>query len=138
MRQVLEAESLAQAQLVANLLSDNDIPAIVQGDVLSGAAGALPFWSNAGPGVWVVHDTDVEKALALLDREMQSLGPRKCPRCGYDLRATMEARCPECGGEYRPAPGHWICEKCGERLEGQFGECWRCGASRPNSSSDAG
>ena len=25
----------------------------------------------------------------------------------------------------------WICDSCGEELEGQFTECWKCGASRP-------
>jgi len=30
-----------------------------------------------------------------------------------------------------PAPGpEWICT-CGERLGGQFSQCWRCGADRP-------
>jgi len=29
--------------------------------------------------------------------------------------------------------GHerWTCAKCGETLEGQFTECWKCGASHP-------
>jgi hypothetical protein len=31
-------------------------------------------------------------------RRLQGL----CPQCGYDLRATLEARCPECGAD-RPA-----------------------------------
>ncbi len=25
----------------------------------------------------------------------------------------------------------WICPECGERLEGQFGSCWQCAASKP-------
>jgi hypothetical protein len=25
----------------------------------------------------------------------------------------------------------WTCDSCGEVMEGQFSECWRCGASRP-------
>ena len=28
------------------------------------------------------------------------------------------------------APG-WTCNVCGEEIEGQFTECWKCGASRP-------
>lgn len=24
----------------------------------------------------------------------------------------------------------WTCAACGERLEGQFDSCWRCGAER--------
>jgi Putative prokaryotic signal transducing protein len=31
-----------------------------------------------------------------------------------------------------PASGPaWTCARCGERLEPQFAQCWRCGASRP-------
>jgi hypothetical protein len=25
----------------------------------------------------------------------------------------------------------WICDSCGEEIEGQFTECWKCGSSRP-------
>lgn len=25
----------------------------------------------------------------------------------------------------------WTCEACGEEIEGQFTECWKCGKSRP-------
>ena len=25
----------------------------------------------------------------------------------------------------------WKCESCGEEIEGQFTECWKCGESRP-------
>jgi len=26
----------------------------------------------------------------------------------------------------------WRCPRCGERIEGQFSECWNCGAPRPD------
>jgi hypothetical protein len=26
-----------------------------------------------------------------------------------------------------PAAGPWICGDCGEEMEGQFTQCWRCG-----------
>lgn len=26
----------------------------------------------------------------------------------------------------------WTCDSCGEEIEGQFSECWNCGASRPD------
>jgi hypothetical protein len=26
----------------------------------------------------------------------------------------------------------WVCAECGENLEGQFEQCWKCGAARPN------
>ena len=27
----------------------------------------------------------------------------------------------------------WKCDSCGEEIEGQFTECWKCGESRPSS-----
>jgi hypothetical protein len=24
----------------------------------------------------------------------------------------------------------WVCPSCGEKLEGQFGSCWKCGVNR--------
>ena len=35
--------------------------------------------------------------------------------------------------ETRPKehPPPWKCPKCGEKVEGQFSECWKCGAKRP-------
>ncbi|MDD2309257.1 MAG: DUF2007 domain-containing protein [Desulfuromonadaceae bacterium] len=26
----------------------------------------------------------------------------------------------------------WVCGSCGEEIEGQFTECWKCGSSRPS------
>jgi len=26
----------------------------------------------------------------------------------------------------------WKCDSCGEEIEGQFTECWKCGESRPS------
>ncbi|HLI56062.1 MAG TPA: DUF2007 domain-containing protein [Actinomycetota bacterium] len=35
-------------------------------------------------------------------------------------------------GAGEPDPrGPWECPGCGERLEAQFTECWKCGADRP-------
>jgi glutamate-1-semialdehyde aminotransferase len=38
-----------------------------------------------------------------------------------------------CEAWQRPPAGFrepWVCRQCGERLEGQFTECWKCGSSR--------
>lgn len=26
---------------------------------------------------------------------------------------------------------HWLCRRCGERVDGPFEQCWNCGADRP-------
>ncbi len=30
-----------------------------------------------------------------------------------------------------PAWRHWVCHGCGERIDGPFESCWRCGALMP-------
>lgn len=30
-----------------------------------------------------------------------------------------------------PPHRHWSCAGCGERIDGPFEQCWRCGASMP-------
>ena len=34
------------------------------------------------------------------------------------------------GEDAAPAGGPWTCPACGESLEPQFFQCWRCGAAR--------
>lgn len=53
--------------------------------------------------LWVENDADYPAAIALLE-EWQH--PTRVP--GAD----------------------WTCSRCGERLEGQFSKCWKCGTRR--------
>ena len=60
---------------------------------------------QALPELWMLDDAHVEPARALL-------------------------------AEIRRAPArHWVCEACGERVDGPFEQCWNCGAMMPGSSS---
>ena len=31
-----------------------------------------------------------------------------------------------------PPHRRWVCTSCGERIDGPFGQCWRCGADAPD------
>jgi rubrerythrin len=57
--------------------------------------------------VWVTDDAQFERADALLVSFLRGDHAR----------------------EFRDQ--NWRCPKCGENLEGQFTECWSCGARRP-------
>jgi len=46
-----------------------------------------------------------------------------------DARAA-EALLAEFLRPQRPASEVWCCPSCGEKLEGQFTACWRCGGGR--------
>jgi len=102
MRQLYEASDRFEAQRLVDYLQDFDIPAVVLGDYLSGAAGDLP--ANIFPVVWVVKDLHWSRAKALME----------------DFLALSDV--PE---------QEWVCEDCGEKVEGVFAVCWNCGSKKP-------
>jgi hypothetical protein len=55
------------------------------------------------PEIWILEDADFSKASELRDRVTR-------------LPTVSQTS--------------WTCPGCGERLEGQFGSCWKCGRSR--------
>jgi hypothetical protein len=89
---------------LASVLEEQGIACVVRNAYLGGAAGELPP-TECWPEIWVADERDLARAEGLL-REV--LNEAAAPR-------------PE-----------WTCPACGERIEGQFGECWHCGASRPD------
>lgn len=108
MKQVYLAEDPVEAHIVVELLKAEGIAATVQGEHLFAIRGVVPL---DYPTVWVVDEDDYERA-----RELA---------LEYDRgRYTAQE-----GGA--PPPQPWICPQCGERIEGQFGLCWQCGAERP-------
>lgn len=85
-----------------NVLESCGVPATLRNQWLGGGAGDLPP-TECWLELWVERDADAQRAADLLAAE---LGP---------------------GLSAGPA---WRCPACGEVVEGQFTECWRCGASR--------
>ena len=99
MRRLYEAADRFEAQRLVDFLQEHDIPTVVLGDYLSGAAGELP--ANIFPSVWLVEDRHWFMASALL----------------------KEFDPPDSAG--RDA---WRCPVCGETVEGTFEVCWNCGS----------
>jgi hypothetical protein len=100
MKKVFVAQHPTEAHLVKGLLESHGIAAEVQGESLFGARGEAPITADTLPSLWVLDDSQVEKAIQI-------------------LRVREE-------GE------PWQCAGCGEAIERQFGNCWRCGAERPD------
>ena len=142
MRKVFTAANPEEATFVQQMLEGAGVRAVVQGSSLWGVVGELPPW-NIGPTVWVGDDDDFERASALLSEHMDRPTPTHCENCGYDLTGLPEPRCPECGQAFhrpapRPEPGPaWECPKCGEKIEGQFSACWKCGHEQVTSVADS-
>jgi hypothetical protein len=106
MKQVYMAENPVEAHMVVDLLGAEGIAAVVQGENLFAIRGVVPI---SYPTVWVVDDEDYGRGRALA--------------LEYDRGQYSEVH---------PARrGPWTCSTCGEVSEGQFDQCWQCGAARP-------
>ena len=103
MRKVHTAESTIEIAHLRNVLESEGIACIVRNDRLAGVIGEIPF-VECWPELWVVESGQELRARGLLE----------------------QARRPH------PTGNPWICPRCGERIEAQFSECWRCaGAAEP-------
>ena len=97
------ASNAMEAHLVANLLQQQAVPATVIGEVLAAAQGGLPPTPETQPSVWVPTE-NLDDAREIVESYMRA--------------------------DVAPAGPAWTCPACGEMIEGQFGQCWRCGAER--------
>jgi hypothetical protein len=103
MKLIYTAKHPTEAHLIRGMLEADGIRAVVRGDQLYGAYGELPVL----PTVWVMEDTLAAHAGRLIVEFLSGAAARKY---GHE---------------------RWSCAQCGETLEGQFTECWKCGAGRP-------
>ena len=101
MKLFLRCLDIFEAQHKANLLRSAGIRAEVRNTFLTGAVGDIPF-IEAGPQIWIDPRESEEVARTII----------------------LEA-------EQAPTGPDWTCESCGEAIEGQFAQCWNCGAPRP-------
>ena len=85
-----------------SILLEAGIACLVRNRYLGGAIGELPL-NEAWPEIWVIDDTDSERAESLI-----------------------------AAAEQPPASAApaWRCEVCDESIEAQFSACWRCGRAR--------
>jgi len=99
-RKVYTAESVIEIAHLRNVLESAGIACEVRNDRLGGVVGEIPF-VECWPELWVRHSGDVLRARGLIDDAL------------------------------RPASGAetWVCPGCGERIEPQFTQCWRCAAA---------
>lgn len=96
MRKIHTAESLIEIAHLRNVLQSAGIPCQIRNDRLMGALGEIPF-VDCWPELWLEDERDALAAKGLID------------------------------GELRPSLREpWICQHCGESIEGQFSDCWRC------------
>ena len=93
------ADNPVEVGFVRGLLEAEGIETRVQSMELWTAAVEIYFAEGARPSVWVKKPR-LEQAREILRQS--------------DRRGEAE---------------DWICDRCGESLEGQFTACWRCGGT---------
>ena len=118
MQPVYTARDEMDANFVQGLLRQEGIEALVQGQALGSAWGTMPLSAESLPTVWV-EDGDVERARPLIETYRQT------DRANADESVADRAR------------STWACPNCGERVEEQFTQCWKCGHARPAGSEGA-
>jgi hypothetical protein len=104
MKQLHVARHAIEAHSIRGFLAAQGIKAEVRGEYLTSGWGELPVDVCS---VWVADNAHYPRAHELLVAFLSGSLAR------------------EHRGE------RWDCSGCGEKLEGQFTECWSCGAERP-------
>jgi len=105
MKNVYSSPHLFLVHHFKTILEAHHIPCIIRNVYLSGAAGELPP-TEVWPVLCVEDDRDLVRAEQIVQQELTSFA-----------------------SEY---PG-WTCTRCGESIEGQFQQCWNCGADKDDS-----
>lgn len=108
MKRVFVARHPIEAHLVLGILESEGIVAEVRGEALSWALGEIPITMDSLPSVWVLDDSQADRAAALVIRYEQKHEP---------LQTTGR---------------QWRCPECGEMIDPQFTSCWQCGAEGPS------
>lgn len=103
MKKVYSSDNFLLIGHLRQVLENHHIECIAKNEYLIGGAGELPP-TECWPELWVAEDFQYEKAKELIESFLA-------------IGQASEAA--------------WRCPSCGERLEGQFTECWNCGGSRP-------
>lgn len=103
MKPVYTARHITDAHLICGYLRSHGLAAEVRGEYLAGGIGELPAGLCK---VWLANDADFARADALVKQFLRG------------------------DSAHHVATG-WRCAQCGEHLEGQFTDCWHCGAGRP-------
>ena len=96
-----------QAHFLKQLLAQEGIAAVIEGEELSQVAGGLGTLAAMRPRLLVPEELAGRAGEVLAEYEERS-------------RATPV---------WRSEP--WVCPRCGEEVEGQFTMCWACEAERP-------
>ena len=102
MQKIFSSPNLGLVAHLKNILENENIACLMKNFYLTGGAGELPP-TECWLELWVIDETQLNDAQRLI-KENQTI----------------------------PATGKpWQCSNCGEQLEAQFTQCWKCGSNQP-------
>jgi hypothetical protein len=102
MKRIYSAKDPLMIGHLNNVLATFGIKCVTRKLDLISAAGELPP-IECWPELWVIDDDKANRARSILKKTLAPLASVKKP---------------------------WSCAGCGEKIEGQFSECWNCGCDR--------
>ena len=103
MKKVWTADNQGNAHILKGLLESQGIDAFVQGEQGFARRGVGASMANY-PTVWIKNDSQEEAAL----------------KTARDFEKDKASE---------PEGEPWTCKKCGETIEPQFSDCWKCSGS---------
>ena len=101
MKIVYSAENSMEVGLIKGMLEQDGIACLVKNQNLSGAMGEIPPL-ECWPELWITNDNDLIRATYIVESALTPISNSTVP---------------------------WVCV-CGEKIEGQFTGCWKCGEER--------
>jgi hypothetical protein len=115
LKKVYVARGLGDAHVLCGILESNDIRAVLRGDEFMPLQGVGLFCPETRPSVWVLEDEDFPQAFKIA-REYSGCSRQERQSASQDEEKSEEV---------------WVCLSCGEEIEKQFSDCWKCGSGRP-------
>lgn len=103
MYKVYTCDNIMLAGLVKSRLEGSGIACIMKNESLTGGIGELPP-IECWPEVWITDDSDLSMAERIIESMRNQSTANSSP---------------------------WQC-RCGEAIEAQFTQCWKCGRERPD------
>jgi len=107
MQRIYSAKDPLMIGHLKNVLATFGIKCVARKLDLISAAGELPP-IECWPELWVIEDDKANRAKSILKKTLAPLASVK---------------------------KSWTCAGCGEKIEGQFSECWNCGCDRAGAKS---
>ena len=103
MRRLFTSLNLIEINHVKNLLEAGGVQCVLRNQLMTTLAGEVPF-DQASAQLWILDDTQMALAEEIFGEWRRN--------------------------RFKGGPA-WSCPACGERHEGQFSQCWKCGAEKP-------